>query len=108
MLKFITPPISRPEITGFLVQRGWNLQSIGLDGWAASRPSGTCVAEYLEVFPLMRGYLPSIGLVQHIACRSSLGYKVAVTDSLRAFQAWYIAAGFKMVAADMREVLCSK
>lgn len=108
MSQFITQPISRPEITRFLVERGWDLRPLYFDGWAATRPSGTRLIEYLEAYPLMRGASPSAELARHMACRSSIGYRVALADSLRAFQLWYIANSFSMVAADLKEELCSK
>ena len=95
------------EITRFLVERGWDLRRLDFDGWAATRPSWTRLVEYIEAYPLMRGASPSAALVSHMACRSSIAYRVALADSLRAFQLWYIANSFTMVAADMEE-LCSK
>jgi len=108
MSQFITPPISSMEITRFLVERGWDLRKIDFDGIAATRPAQGRHVEYMEVYPLMRGGSPSADLARHIACRSSIGYRVGMPDSLRAFQVWYLAQAFAMAAADMKEVLCSK
>lgn len=108
MIKFITPPISRPEITGFLVRRGWNLRPIEYGGFAATRTNGTRLVEYLEVFPLPHYKQPSMEVARVVANRSALGYRVAVTGSLRWFESWYIANAFEMVAADLKEELCSK
>lgn len=108
MKKNITLHDGRPEVTRFLVRRGWNLRPIDHGGFAATRTNGTRLVEYLEVFPLMHDEQPSMEVARIVAHRSALGYRVAVTGSLRWFEAWYIANAFEMSAADETEVLCSK
>jgi len=106
--QFITMHDGRPEVTGFLVRRGWNLRLIEYGGFAATRTNGTRLVEYLEVFPLPHDEQPLMEVARIVANRSALGYRVAVTGSLRWFEAWYIANAFEMVAADLKEELCSK
>ena len=80
----------------------------------AAYPKGSALeqwarlVEYLEVFPLPHDEQPSMEVARVVANRSALGYRVAVTGSLRWFEAWYIANAFEMVAADLKEELCSK